>query len=108
MAAPDLALHGPRLIVVEFPSGIAISLVLGVLFLVFSLLVLFGRSPSAVICSHWRYVPLLIHALLLGSGERAEGEAAAESYGGAAGYSLKSLLLLVPLVVPAFAVVQGI
>lgn len=108
LAALDMALHGTRLIRIEFAAGILLPLTIGGLFLAR------GRAPWETFFGWYlvgvafNYVPLFAHAVSLRSKEEASREVETELSNDVARYGLKSLLLLLPLVVTWLAVVQAL
>ena len=109
LAALDLALHGSKLILAEFSVGVLLPLCLGV----FSLLRSHEGWKSALgwylILVSINYVPLTIYAIAIMLSGKPQDEVADVLSSGkklGAKYAAQSLLLLVPLIVPAFAIVQ--
>ena len=106
LAALDVALHGPRLIALEFATGVCLPVGLALL------LWIRGKTTWQILLGSYflglalNYVPLLLYALTFPSREAAAREAEAELHDGAAGYGVRSLLLLLPLAVFAMAVIQ--
>jgi hypothetical protein len=106
LAAIDIALLGYKLIFAEYLLGVALSIGLG-LFVIF-------RSHSSwqtvlgvyLICLGIDYVPMLAYTVSIGSREHARAEIADEltdRHKAMSKYRRLSLLLLVPLLVPALA-----
>ena len=106
LAALDVALHGPRLITLEFAAGVGLPGILGLLSWAR------GKSSWQLFLGWYllglalNYVPLLLHALTLHSRESAAREVESELRQGTARYGVGSLLLLAPLVVFVMAVIQ--
>ena len=116
LAALDIVFHGSRLILAEFALGVVFCGGLGI----FSLFAFF-RNPShpafMVIIGFFlswlalNYVPLLLYTISIVRGKSAEREVAFELehkdvY--ARRYTLQSLLLVLPLVVPLLALFQEV
>ena len=110
LAAVDIALLGSRFILAEFSIGVFGSLCLGVLTLVRT------HSPGGtffgayLLCIGVNYVPLLLHAISLvrdGTAYREIADEMLEKPRMFRKYRRQSLLLLVPLVVPILAIIQG-
>ncbi|HEY0779823.1 MAG TPA: hypothetical protein VGD56_17790 [Gemmatirosa sp.] len=110
LAAIDIALLGPRLILAEFGTGVVGALALGSFAAVRS-----QSTPGRLLAAYLvtlgvNYVPLLVYALALRAPGRAHAvigaELAADRRGAMRRYRRGSLLLLMPLVVPLLAVVQ--
>jgi hypothetical protein len=116
LAALDIVFHGSRLILVEFILGVVVPGAIGG----FSFFAFF-RNPAhpfaqvflACVLS-WiaiNYAPLLFYAVSIIRGKSAEREVAFElehkDYYGRK-YTTQSLLLVLPLVVPALAIIQEI
>lgn len=115
LAALDIVFHGPKFILIEFTLGVFGCAVLGL----FSTYFGFFHSPNhslfAVIIGCFllwialNYVPLLIYAISIVSHKSAHQEVAYElahkdKYAGK--YMLQSIILLLPLAVPALAMYQ--
>jgi hypothetical protein len=112
LAALDLAFYGPKFILAEFGLGILLSVALGL----FSVTVGF-RSHAAwqvavggyLILLGINYVPLLFYAIAIVRHKSAHREVAEELAHRdriVRRYTVPSLLLLVPLVVPVLAIIQ--
>lgn len=110
LAAIDIALLGPRLVIAEFGTGVLGAVALGTFAAVRS-----RSTPGQLLAAYLvalglNYVPLLLHALALRSRARAlaviGAELAADRRGAMRRYRRGSLLLLLPLVVPLLATVQ--
>jgi hypothetical protein len=109
LAALDMAFHGPKLIIGEFAIGVCLPLGLGVLSLFrgharwqsfFGIYMLFLALS---------YLPLLIHAIFIARKGRVRQEVEAELASGRdelMRYQRQMFWLLVPLVVPALAIMQ--
>lgn len=116
LAALDIVFHGSRFILAEFAVGVVFCGVAGV----FNLFTFF-RNPSQPLFMavlgfglSWvaiNYVPLLLYAISIVRGKSAEREVAFElerkSYY-ARKYTLQSLLLVLPFVVPLLAISQEV
>ena len=109
LAAIDIAFLGPRLIIAEFALGVFGSLALGT-FIALRSQGTSGRLLAIYLLSLGvNYVPLLLHAISLRRAGTARAEIAdelAETKRAMGKYRRGSLLLLLPFVVPALAVVQ--
>lgn len=116
LAALDIVFHGSTLILVEFLIGVFVPGAFGAL----SLFAFFHNPahPFAQIfvgcVLSWiaiNYVPLLLYTISISRGKSAEREVAFElehkDYY-ARKYTIQSLLLVLPLVVPVLAIVQEI
>ena len=109
LAALDIAFHGPRFILVEFGLGVLLFGVCGLFTLIDGIFL--RHSIGEVIWAGYllslgiNYVPLLRYAIVIASARSAKEEAAGEM-AHKAKYALQSLLLLVPLAVPALAIAQ--
>lgn len=114
LAALDIVFHGPRLILAEFAVAVILGSGLGIL-----QFFLFFHNPGHPLpvgfmglFFSWialNYLPLLLYTISLMRSKSAGQEVAfelehKEIY--ARKYTLQSLWLLLPLVVPAFAIVQ--
>lgn len=115
LAALDMAIHGPRLILIEFAAGVVGCAVLGALAFAHGIqllprgmawqlvlgVVLLGMATN--------YVPLLLHAIDIASHSDPRVEAAYELARPevARQYTARQLLLVVPLAVAVLALVQG-
>ncbi|MBZ5593611.1 MAG: hypothetical protein LAP39_15330 [Acidobacteriia bacterium] len=109
LAALDIAFHGPKFILAEFGTGVFLFAACG-LFTLFD--GIFRRhSGWEVIWAGYllalgiNYVPLLRYAVVIARQRSAKEEAAGEM-AHKAKHALQSLLLLIPLVVPALAMAQ--
>jgi hypothetical protein len=107
LAAIDVAFLGPKLIVTEFAFGVLFSLALGI----FALLRAHSLWGTAVgtylVCPGINYGPMLGYAVAIGNRENARlelGDELKEKQVAMSKYRRQSLLLLVPLVVPIFAI----
>lgn len=114
LAALDIVFHGSRLILAEF----IVTVVLGAVFAVLSFFAFFHNPDHPLInvmmgfILSWiaiNYVPLLLYTISIIKSKSAEREVAFELehknfY--ARKYTLQSLLLVFPLVVPVLAVSQ--
>lgn len=117
LAALDIALHGPRFILAEFGGGILLCLALG-LWLVYAGFPL-GQDFSTLrlvtgvylLLLAANYVLLLVYAILISRRKSAQQEATAELAAKgryARKYGLQQLFLVVPLVIPALALIQEV
>ncbi|KAA6460314.1 hypothetical protein DYQ86_14860 [Acidobacteria bacterium AB60] len=106
LAALDAALHGRKLVLAEFGCGAAVPLLLGILCLTRGRA--FWQIPFGwyLVGIGFNYIPLLLHALTLGPQDQTALGTGPELRDQAARYGPRSLLLLVPLVVPILALVQ--
>ena len=109
LAAIDMALLGPVLILAEFAAGVVLSATLG------ALVLWRARSSSQIVLGLYfvalgiNYVPLLLHAVNIRSRECARRELGTEldDKGRAmAKYRRQSLYLLIPLVTPIAALIE--
>ena len=106
LVALDIVLHGPRFIMIEFGVGTPVILAFGLWLMSGSLGYLLGVY---LLLTGLNYVPLLIYAVLVVSGNSARRET---EYGLAHDrhyvrrYSTQQLLLFVPLAVLILAIVQ--
>ena len=109
LAGLDIVYHGARLILLEFAAGVLLPLALGLL------LVLRGRAvwqrPLGVylLLVALNYLPLLLAAVRLAADAQAlqnvRDELARDPQMGVR-YTKKSLLILVPLAIPCFALAE--
>ena len=116
LAALDIVFHGSRLIIAEFALGVTFCGALGI----FNLFTFFhnpSHPPFTAILGFFlswlavNYIPLLLYAISIVRGKSAAREVAFELehkdiY--ARKYSLQSLLLAFPLVIPLLALSQEI
>ena len=107
LAAIDVAFLGPKLIIAEFAFAVLFSIALGI----FALLrahSLWGTAVGAyLVCLGINYGPMLAFALAIGNRENARlelGDELKEKRAAMSKYRRQSLLLLVPLAVPIFAI----
>jgi hypothetical protein len=111
LAALDIALHGQRLIVIEFGLGVFIPAALSLF------MVLFGHFGSQLqmvlgvymMCLALNYAPLFLYAIVIAQRGNARGEVMIElsdpdRYDRK--YGFQSLLLLVPIAIPLLAILQ--
>ena len=111
LAAIDIALLGPRIIIAEFSFGVIVPLAIGIF------MALRGRSVNQALLSAYfvtlgvNYVPLLLHAWSLRDRSRARSEISSElgsdPQAAMRRYRRGSMLLLLPLVIPVLAVMQA-
>ena len=116
LAALDIALHGAPLILVEFGAAIAIGAVLGVWLISTAIAVSQGAALFRIVlgayllCVAINYVPLLLYGIAVALRRSARQEAAAEltekDGRSARRYGAQSLLLILPLAIPALALAQ--
>ena len=116
LAALDIALHGAPLILVEFGAAIAIGAAGGVWLISTALPVSQGAAlfrlvlGAYLLCVAINYVPLLLYGIAVARRRSARQEAAAElaekDGRSARRYGAQSLLLILPLVIPALALAQ--
>lgn len=114
LVALDMALHGPRFIVIEFAAGVGGCALIGALSLVAGVrLISHGISWQLVLGAGllWialNYVPLLLNAIDLARRRTAREEAASElaSPGLVRRYGLLQLWILVPFAIVVFAFLQ--
>ena len=111
LAAIDIAFLGPTFVILEFALGVFGGLALGV-FAAFRARSAFGALIAAYLLSiSINYVPLVAHAVSLRDRKRAREEIAEEltpdPRRAMRKYRRRSLLLLIPLVVPILAVAQA-
>jgi hypothetical protein len=115
LAALDIVFHGPKLILAEFAFGVFFTGALG-LFLTYAGFVTGRfRVPWVALLGCYllllalNYVPLFLYGIKIVRGKSAQAEVAfelaqKERYGRK--YTVQSLLLLLPLVVPMLAIAQ--
>ncbi|HEX9069036.1 MAG TPA: hypothetical protein VF807_09725 [Ktedonobacterales bacterium] len=118
LAALDIALHGAPLILVEFGAAVAIGAAGGVWLTSTAIPVSQGTAllrlvfGAYLLCVAINYVPLLLYGIAVARRGSARQEAAAElaekDGRSARRYGTQSLLLILPLVIPALALVQEI
>ena len=116
LAALDIALHGAPLILVEFGAAIAIGTAGGVWLTSTAIPVSQGAAlfrlvvGAYLLCVAINYVPLLLYGIAVARRGSARQEAAAElaekDGRSARRYGTQSLLLILPLVIPALALAQ--
>ena len=116
LAALDIALHGAPLILVEFGAAITIGAALGVWLTSTALPVSQGAALFRLVLGAYflglaiNYVPLLLYGIAVARRGSARQEAAAElaekDGRSARRYGTQSLLLILPLVIPALALAQ--
>jgi hypothetical protein len=116
LAALDIALHGAPLILVEFGAAIAIGTAGGVWLTSTAIPVSQGAAlfrlvvGAYLLCVAINYVPLLLYGIAVARHRSARQEAAAELVEkdgrSARRYGAQSLLLILPLVIPALALAQ--
>ena len=109
LAAIDIAFLGPVFIVIEFAAGVLLGIALGLFVLAKA------RSVGQVALGLYfvslgvNYVPMLWYAAVIaksGSARAELGDELSDKRAAMARYRRQSLWLLVPLVVPAIAVVH--
>ncbi len=108
LAAIDIAFHGYRFILAEFVAGVFGPLLLGLLSIVRGHAVWQAALGVYLILLAANYVPLAMYAIVL-TRHKSAGDEIAEDLqqpGATSQYFRLSLLLLVPLVIPAMAIVQ--
>jgi hypothetical protein len=118
-AALDMALHGDRLIIVEFAFGVAACAVLGALSILggvkapahgLSRQLALGQLALGIVLIGvaLNYLPLLVHAIDIGRKRSASTEATAELAKPELlrRYTVRQFLLLVPFAVGAMALAQ--
>ena len=110
LAAIDLALLGPKIIITEFAAGVLLSVALGVFVLVrrHGTLTQFALGVYLVSLG-LNYIPMLIYAISINNATSARAELGSEledKHAAMAKYRRQSLWLLVPLVVPLVALTQ--
>ena len=116
LAALDIALHGAPLILIEFGAAVTIGAALGVWLMSTASAVSQGAALFRLVlgayflCIAINYAPLLLYGLDIARRRSARHEAAAElaekDGRSARRYGAQSLLLIVPLVIPAIALAQ--
>jgi hypothetical protein len=116
LAALDIAFHGAPLILVEFGAAIALGAALGVWLTSTAIPVSQGAALFRLVlgayflCLAINYVPLLLYGIAVARRGSARQEAAAElaeeDGRSARRYRTQSLLLFLPLVIPALALAQ--
>lgn len=110
LAAVDIAFLGSRFILAEFSLGVVGSLCLGVLTLVRTHSFVGTVFGAYLLCIGVNYVPLLFHAISLvrhGTATQEIADEMPEKSRMFRKYRRQSLLLLVPLVLPILAIIQG-
>jgi hypothetical protein len=109
LAAIDIVFLGSKLIIAEFAGGVLLCVALG-MFVLFR-----GHSFWQLILGLYlislgiNYVPMLVYAVLITKGRSARAEMGHElndKRRAMAKYRRESVLLLVPLLVPIFALAQ--
>jgi hypothetical protein len=114
LAALDIAFHGPTFILAEFAFGVFASAALG-LWLMYTGFFAAHFNPWSSLMGCYllfaalNYVPLFLYAISIVRRRSAEEEVAfelAHKKRYARKYTLQSLLLLFPLVVPVLAIYQ--
>jgi|ERR1051326_2996555 membrane protein implicated in regulation of membrane protease activity len=115
LAALDIAFHGPAFILGEFIFGVFASAAFGFGLLYLGISVEHFSVPWTVLlggyicCLALNYVPLLLYTISITRRKSAQEEVALEltdkAYYGRK-YTMQSLLILLPLVVPAIALAQ--
>lgn len=113
LAAIDIALLGYKLVCAEYLVGVVLGLSLGSLVLVRSQSMWHLALGMYLACLGVNYVPLLIYTIAIGSRQNARAETGNELAESGqqrtmSRYRRVSLLLLVPLVVPALAVIYEV
>ena len=116
LAALDIALHGARLILAEFGFAIAIGAALGIWLIAAAFSLSQGAELFRLVvgayflCVAVNYVPLLLYGIVIARHKSSRLEAAAElaekDGQSARRYGAQSLLLVLPLVIPIFALAQ--
>ena len=116
LAALDIALHGAPLILIEFGAAVVIGAALGVWLVSTAIAIsqsaaLFRLVLGAYfLCIAINYAPLLLYGIDIARRGSARHEVAAElaekDGRSARRYGAQSLLLILPLVIPALALAQ--
>lgn len=114
LAALDIAFHGPKLILGEFAFGVILPASLGVLsvragFSGAHVNLWYSLLGCCLLCIALNYLPLLLYAISIARRGSAQEEVAfelAQKERYARKYSVQSLLLVLPLVVPILAIYQ--
>ena len=116
LVALDIALHGAPLILVEFGAAVAIGAALAVWLIYNAIPVSQGAALFRLVlgtyflCVAINYTPLLLYGIDVARRRSARQEAAAElaekDGRSARRYGAQSLLLVLPLVIPALALAQ--
>ena len=115
LAALDIVFHGPKLILVEFAFGVFFTGALGLVLTYAGFVTGHFRVPWVALLGCYllalaiNYLPLFIYTIKIVRGKSAQAEVASElaqkeRY--ARKYTVQSLLLLLPLVVPILAIWQ--
>ncbi|HEX6777643.1 MAG TPA: hypothetical protein VF099_05540 [Ktedonobacterales bacterium] len=115
LAALDIVFHGPKLILAEFAFGVFFTGALGLVLTYAGFVTGHFRVPWVALLGCYllalaiNYLPLLLHAISIVRRRSAQEEVAfelahKEHY--ARKYTVQSLLLLLPLVVPVLAISQ--
>ncbi len=99
LAAADMVLHGPRLVVTEFAAGLLLPAVLGLLSLFWRRGGLHTVFGVYLLLLALNYLPLLVFSLRIGTRERAVREAAdlLQDRPALIRLSRQSLLLVIPI-----------
>ena len=115
LAALDIVFHGPKLILAEFAFGVFFTGALGLVLTYAGFVTGHFRVPWVALLGCYllalaiNYLPLFIYTIKIVRGKSAQAEVASElaqkeRY--ARKYTVQSLLLLLPLVVPMLAISQ--
>ncbi len=107
LAAIDICLLGPTLIVIEFAVGVVLGIGLGAFILLRSNALAQQILGVYILLLGVNYIPMLWLAIWIGSRERAAGELGGElddRKSAAAKYRRQSMYLLLPLVTPVVAI----
>ena len=105
LAAVDMALHGRWLITGEFAFGVLLGLGLAIYFLPYVWLWWAAALAVWLLGIAVNYVPLLIYAILIGRAGTMEQEARPEM-ARIGRYNVQQILLFVPFLIGAAALVQ--
>ena len=115
LAALDIVFHGPKLILAEFAFGVFFTGALGLVLTYAGFVTGHFRVPWVPLLGCYmlvlaiNYVPLFLYAIKIVRRKSAQEEVAfelAQKERYARKYTAQSLLLLLPLVVPALAIAQ--
>ena len=112
LVALDIVFQGPGLILLELSAGVGVPLLIGILFLARGRVLWETVLGWYMLALALNYLTLLLHAINLGTQERAatevEAELGAERDGAIRRYGVGAVVLLLPLVVPVMAVAQAL
>ena len=110
LVAIDIALLGYKLIFAEYVAGVLLSIALGLFVILRSHSFWQAALGLYLICLGINYAPMLAYTVAIGNRQRAQAEIADELTQrriAVSKYRRVSLLLLVPLLAPALALLAG-